>query len=51
MGTQLRILRESYSMNTNMAGLRWFSNISASLYKSSLSIGRVNPFIHGDLIY
>ena len=24
MGTQLRILREGYSMSTNMTGFRWF---------------------------
>ena len=31
MGTYLRVLSESYLMNTNMAGFRWFSNISVSL--------------------
>ena len=25
MGTHLRVLSESYLMNTNMAGFRWFS--------------------------
>ena len=27
MGTHLRVLSESYEMNTNMTGLRWFSKI------------------------
>ena len=40
MGTHLKVLRESYPMNTNMAGFRWFSKIFA-LGESSLSIGRV----------
>ena len=35
------VLIESYLMNTNMTGFRWFSKIFASLYESSLSIGRV----------
>ena len=32
----MRVLSESIPMNTNMTGLRWFSNLFASL-----SIGRV----------
>ena len=31
MGTYLRVLRQSYLMNTNMTGFRWFSKIFASL--------------------
>ena len=27
MGTHQRVLSESYPMNTNMTGLRWFSNL------------------------
>ena len=44
MGNQIRVLSESYLMNTNMTGFRWFSNIFASLCfgRNSLSIGRVN---------
>ena len=43
MGTHMRVLIESYPMNTNMTGYRWFSKIFASLYldESSLSIDRV----------
>ena len=40
MGTHLRVLNESYPMNTNMTGLRCFSKIYA-LGESSLSIERV----------
>ena len=42
MGNHLRVLSESYLMNINMTGFRWFSNIFASsaLDESSLSIGR-----------
>ena len=29
MGTHLRVLKESYLMNTNMTGFRWFSKIFA----------------------
>ena len=32
MGTHLIALRESYPMNTNMTGFRWFSRISVSLH-------------------
>ena len=31
MGTQMRELNESFQMNTNMTGFRWFSKILASL--------------------
>ena len=43
MGTHLRVLNESYPMNTNMTGLRWFSKTlhPCTLDESSLSIGRV----------
>ena len=43
MGTYLRVLSESYPMNTNTTGFRWFSKIFAycALDVSSLSIGRV----------
>ena len=41
-GTHLRVLSESYPMNTNMTGFRWFSSLHpCALDKSSLSIGRV----------
>ena len=30
MGTHLRALHESYPMNTNMTGFRWFLTIFAS---------------------
>ena len=43
MGTHLRVLSESYPMNTNMTGFRWFSKIFVSLClmdESSLSFGR-----------
>ena len=32
MGTHLRELRESYPMNTNMTGFRWFLCVFAFLY-------------------
>ena len=44
MGTHLRVLSESYPMNTNMTGFGWLSKIFASLcfgWGTSLSIGRV----------
>ena len=37
----MRVHSESYTMNTNMTGFRWFSEIFAFLDESSLSIGRV----------
>ena len=48
MGTHLRVLSESYPMNTNMTGLQWFSKIFASfcgLDESSLSIGSVKTMV------
>ena len=43
MGTHLRVLSESYPINTNMTGFRWFSKILPSwvLDESSLGIIRV----------
>ena len=43
MGTYLKGLNESYPMNTNMTGFRWFSkNFHAcALDENSLSIRRV----------
>ena len=32
MGTHLRVLSESFQMNTNLTGFRWFSKIFAFLY-------------------
>ena len=32
IGTHLRVLSESYPMNTNMTWFRWFSKIFASLF-------------------
>ena len=45
MGTHLRVLSESYPMNTNMTGLRFPSNFFVSLYfgRNSLSKVRFNP--------
>ena len=46
MGTYLKLLSESYPLNTNKAGFRWFLKKSlhpCALNKSSLSIGRVQP--------
>ena len=47
MGTHLRVLDESFSMNINMTGIQWFSKILAScaLDESSLSSGRVKKAI------
>ena len=44
MGTHFTVLSESYPMNTNMTGFRWFSKIlnPCALDESSLFIGRVN---------
>ena len=45
MGTHLRVLSESFQMNTNMTGFGWFIRKSlhpCALDKSSLSIGRVD---------
>ena len=46
-GTHLRVLSESYPMNTNMTGFRCFFKktlCSCALDKSSLSIGRVKIY-------
>ena len=48
MGTHLRVLSESFPMNTNMTGFRGFSKIFVFLclgWKLSLSIGRVREAI------
>ena len=44
MGTHLRVLNESFPMNTNIIGFRWFSKIFVSLRldESSIGIERVN---------
>ena len=50
MGTHLMELSESFPMNTNMTGFRWFSRIFASLCEldeSRLSNGRVNLHLRG----
>ena len=48
MGTHLKVLDESFSMNTNKTVFRWFSKYSCScaLEEGSLSIKRVRavPF-------
>ena len=43
MGTHLRVLSESFPMNTNITWFRWFSKMlhPCALGESSLSIGRV----------
>ena len=40
MGTYLRVLSESYTMNTNKTGLKYLH--PCALDKNSLGIGRVN---------
>ena len=64
MGTHMKVLGESFPMNTNMTGFRCFSKLFVhlcALDKNSLSIGRVkslwlvtcpflNPFIQRDVI-
>ena len=46
MGTHPIVLSESYPMNTNMTGFRYFFEnlciLACAMGKSSLSIGRVN---------
>ena len=44
IGTHLIVLSESYPMNTDMAGFKWFSKIFVSLWfgQNSLSIGRAD---------
>ena len=41
MGNHLRVLSESYPINTNIKGFRWFTKIFVSLYESSFCIRRV----------
>ena len=42
MGTHLRVLNESYPMNTNKTGFRqWWKSLHPCLDESSLSIGWV----------
>ena len=43
MGTHLRVLNESFPMNTKMTGFRWFSKTlhPCALDENNLSIGRV----------
>ena len=40
MGTHLRVLSESYPLNTNMTGFRWFLENLCALNESSLVIER-----------
>ena len=42
MGTHLRVLIESYPMNTNMTRFRWFWQVFASWHKSSSWVKRAN---------
>ena len=42
MGTYLRVLSESFPMNTNMTGFKWLTKKSCALDEDCLSIGRVN---------
>ena len=47
LGTHMRVLGESYLVNTNMTGFKWFTKIFALLCfwgKYKLSIGRVKVF-------
>ena len=49
MGTHLKVLSESFPMNTNMTGFRWIlkkSLLPCALDKSSISIGRVKVSFH-----
>ena len=47
MGTHMRVLSESYSMKTNMAGAMWFSTtvMSCTLEEDSLCFERDNEDI------
>ena len=47
MGTHLKVLNESYPMNTNITWSRWISKIfrSFALDESSLSIGGVKQYV------
>ena len=48
MGTHLKVLSESYPMNTNTTAFRWLSKICASVWTrvARLSIGRVKAGAH-----
>ena len=46
MGIHLKVLRESYPMDTNMTRFRWLSKMLCPLDESSLSIERVNVSHH-----
>ena len=39
MGTHIRVLRESFQMNTNMTGFRWFTKIFASFTVLWMKVG------------
>ena len=49
MGTHLRKLIKSYTINTNMTGFRWFSKnlASSACDERSLSTGWVNSYATG----
>ena len=51
VGTHVRVLSESFPMNTSMAGLVGFQRTfrPCALDESSLSINRINPFMLGDV--
>ena len=56
MGTYLRVLSESYLMNTNLTGSTWFSNNLCVLVlwtkvAASLSIGWVNILTYAGISY
>ena len=44
LGTHLRVLNESYPMNTNMTGFQKSLLPQCALGENSLSIGRVNAY-------
>ena len=46
-GTHMRVLSDSFQMNTNMTGFRWFSKslCTCALDESSLSTGRVKVLL------
>ena len=45
MGTHLRELGESYPMNTNVTGFRWFSKIFALLTKVASALEELNALV------
>ena len=52
MGTHPRVLCESYPMNTNMTGFRWFSKIFASMcFESALEGYWVRPHMQQGICY